>query len=130
MYCLDTNVIIEIIRGDEELTKKIQNLLDKGINFFITAVSLCELYKGAYGHAKPDEKIRVLEDFISNFELLSLNKESSQEFGKSYKLLEKAGSITKEFDLMIASIVKVNNLILVTRDKKHFEGLGIKVEVW
>ena len=31
---------------------------------------------------------------------------------------------------MIASIIKANNFILVTRDKKHFDNLGIKVEQW
>jgi len=35
-----------------------------------------------------------------------------------------------ESDLMIASIAKNNSLILVTRDKKHFDNLGIKVEQW
>ncbi len=130
MYCLDTNIVIDIIRGDEKLAMRLQDILDFGNEVFITTISLCELYKGAYGHVKSDEQIKIVDEFVSNFDLLSLDKESSREFGNSYKLLENEGRITKEFDLIIASIVKVNGLTLITRDKKRFENLGIKVKVW
>jgi len=36
-----------------------------------------------------------------------------------------------EPDLMIASIVKANGVVLVTRDKRHFKGMkGVKVVEW
>ena len=38
--------------------------------------------------------------------------------------------MTEESDLMIASIAKANGLVLVTRNKKHFENIDIKIEVW
>jgi predicted nucleic acid-binding protein len=41
------------------------------------------------------------------------------------------GKQTQEFDLMIASIAKENNLIVITRNKKHFEDIpDLKVEEW
>ena len=46
-----------------------------------------------------------------------------------YYSLKKKGSLSNDFDLIIAAIVKANDLTLVTRDK-HFENLGVKVEVW
>lgn len=129
MYCFDTNIIIDILRGDVSLGSKLEKM--KGISdVFITTISLCELYRGAYGHSNREEKIRLLNQLVSNFNLLSLEQESCEEFGRSYKILEEKGSTTKDFDLMIASIVKSNGFVLVTRDRKHFENLGVKIEVW
>ncbi|MEK6824773.1 MAG: type II toxin-antitoxin system VapC family toxin [Nanoarchaeota archaeon] len=129
MYCLDTNVIIDIFRGDASLKSKLEKMYET-FDIFVTTTSLCELYRGAYGHTKSEEKLKMLEQFISSFNIVSLDKDSCRVFGESYKKLAKTGSATKDFDLMIASIVKTNDFILVTRDKKHFENLGINIEIW
>ena len=130
MYCLDTNIIVDIFRGDEGLRGKVSKVVDSGAEIFISSISLCELFKGAFAHSKKDEKINQIRSFISNCNLIDLNIDSCEEFGKSYYNLDRMGKKVPEFDLMIASIVKANGLILVTRDKKHFENLGIKIEVW
>lgn len=129
MYCVDTNIIIDILRGDKNLGLKIENMSLSGKLFFITPITLCELYLGAYGHINPNEKIAEVESFISNFDFLNFNKESCKEFGKLNSKLRKKGKTASDFDLMIAAIVKSNNLILITRDR-DFEEIDIKVEVW
>ena len=112
MYCLDTNIVVDILRGDSSLRSKLDEMSEI-FDVFITSISLCELYRGAYGHSNPEEKIKILEEFISNFDLLTLEKESCDEFGKVYKNLEKKGSVVKEFDLMIACIVKTKSILLI-----------------
>ncbi len=129
MYCLDTNVIVDVLRGDEKLKEKFE-MASNDYKLFITPITLCELFRGAFGHAKAEDKIRILELFISNFYLLEFDISACKEFGRFCLNLKNIGRKVNEFDLMIASIVKVNNLILITRDKKHFENIGIKVEVW
>lgn len=129
MYCLDTNIVIDILRGDSSLKSKVDKMQEM-FDIFITNISLCELYRGAYGHFSQEKKIRILEEFISNFGLLTLDKGSCEEFGRTYIELEKSGKLVGDFDLMIASIVKSKNLILITRDKKDFENTGVKVEFW
>ncbi len=129
MYCIDTNIIIDILRGDGELGLKIDNICSSGTAVFITPITLCELYRGAYGHFNPDEKIREIESFVSNFDFLDFNEESCREFGKLHFRLKKKGKIPSDFDLMIASIVNVNNLILITRDK-DFKKININSEFW
>src|SRR3989344_4356243 len=105
MYCVDTNIIVDIMRGDTALAIKIDEMTSSGVNFLITPITLCELYRGAFLHINPDKKLQEVESVIANFQSL-------------------------DFDLMIASLVKSNNLILVTRDKKHFKDFDIQVEVW
>lgn len=127
MYCLDTNIIVEILRGDLTLKSKIEENKEQ---IFITPITICELYRGTFGHVHKDKKVSDVENVIQYFEILDLDLASCKEFGRNYKKLSDSGNMITEFDLIIASIVKTNNLIFVTRDKKHFEGLGIKVEEW
>ena len=128
MYCLDTSVIIDILRGDNNIKFKVAELSNKG-EIFLTPITLCELYKGAYSFHNQDEKIKDVEKFISFFQILNFDKFSCREFGKFYAKLKKSGVIICDFDLIIASIVKVNDLILITRDK-HFKNLDIRTEIW
>ena len=124
MYCLDTNIIIDIFQGDKGLKTKFENL-NPFIKLFITPITLCELYKGP-------RPLTLVDNFIesSDIKLLNFNVVACKTFGEDYIRLKKKGKLTREADLMIASIAKVNNLILITRDKKHFENTGVKIEVW
>ena len=130
-YCLDTNVIIDFFRGDDFITDKIRELSSDEL--FFTAVSLCEIFRGIYLYSKNEEQeieLRDVQIFLQTVKVLSLDIDSCREFGKIFAELKKKGKMTQESDLMIASIAKTNNAILVTRNKKHFENTGIKIEVW
>lgn len=129
MYCVDTSLIIDILRGDKKLALKLQNLL-RIHDVYISVITLCELYKGAYAHENSIIKTSDVKNIISSFELLSFNEKVCEEFGKMYAKLKKTGKIIPELDLLIASLIKANNLILATRDNKHFKNVDIKVEVW
>jgi len=129
-YCLDTNIIIDIFRGDIGLKSKLEKIKLNKDEVFITPITLCELYRGAFLHHDSSKKLEDIDVFVSFFEILEFDINSCKEFGKEYARLKKRGKTTNEFDLMIISIAKVNNLVLVTRDKKHFKNMGIKVEVW
>jgi predicted nucleic acid-binding protein len=130
MYCLDTNIIINLFRGDESLRSKIEECQSFSIDIFITPATLCELYKGAYLSNDIQKNIRDIKNFILSFVVLDFNDNTCEEFGKEFARLRKLGKTPPETDLMIASIVKANNLILVTKNKKDFAGMKIKVEEW
>lgn len=129
MYCFDTNIVVDIFRGDENLRLKLKKIIESSIEIFITPVTLCELYKGAYLHHNPIEKVKEVDDFISSFDILDFTSEAAKYFGKEYARLSKNGNVKKEFDLMIAAIAKAHGLILITRDK-DFQNIDVKLEVW
>lgn len=129
MYCLDSSIMVPILRGDRELRKKLDSVKPEDISF--TTITLCELFKGAYKSSKKEESIKFLYEILRNYRLLSLNIKTSELFGADYNELEKRGMPTQILDLMIASISKANNLIIVTRNKKHFENIpDLKIEEW
>jgi len=127
MYCLDTNILIDLIRGDKVTSEKLNKLNE---TVFINPITQCELFKGVYLSSKTDEQLNIVEELTQSFEILEFNFDICKEFGKEYAKLSKLGKMIPEFDLIIACFAKVNNLVLVTRDKKHFENTGVKIEVW
>lgn len=129
MYCFDTNIIIDIFHGDRELAYRLKEINDEDLEIYLTPITLCELYKGAY-LINEREEIKQIDEFISSFVVLDFDINSCKKFGEIYSELKKKGKMTEERDLMIASIVKANNLILITRNKKHFENTGVKLVVW
>jgi tRNA(fMet)-specific endonuclease VapC len=129
MYCLDTSVIVNYLRGDRETISKFEEFFNDE-EIFITPLTLCELFRGAYLSSSPENKLKLIKEFTDLFSLLEFNEKVCLEYGKEYARLSKLGKITENIDLMIACFAKVNNLILVTRNKKHFENIGIKIESW
>lgn len=128
-YCLDTGVIISFFRNDSSVVKKINNILEDN-ELFITPITLCELYKGAYRSSNSGYELSWIADFVSSLNILNFNNESCNFFGDKFVKLQKEGKSVDDFDLMIASISKVNDATVITRNKKDFENTGVKLEVW
>jgi tRNA(fMet)-specific endonuclease VapC len=129
MYCLDTNIIVNYLRGDKETLSKL-NEVSHDTEIFITPLTLCELFRGAYLSKDSEIKLKLIKEFTDSFVLLEFDEKVCIEYGKEYARLSKLGKITENIDLMIACFAKVNGLILVTRNIKHFENTGVKLEVW
>ena len=129
MYCLDTNIIVNYLRGNEKTISKL-NEVPENIEVFITPLTLCELFRGAYLSSNSEEKVKQIKEFSESFTVLDFNEKICIEYGKEYAKLCKLGKLIENIDLMIACFAKVNNLILVTRNIKHFENTGIKIDVW
>ena len=129
MYCLDTNIIVNYLRGDKETLTKL-NEVSNTTEIFITPLTLCELFRGVYLTKDSEIKLKLVKEFTDSFSLLEFDERVCVEYGKEYARLSKIGKIVENIDLMIACFAKVNNLVLVTRNKKHFENTEIRLEVW
>ncbi len=128
MYCMDSDIIIAIFRGDEELKTKVLSINDA---VAITPITLCELYKGAYKAKKVQEALELINNLIINVVMLPFNREVCALYGHLHRTLESKGKPTQEFDLINASMAIINNARFVTRNIKHFENIpDIKLENW
>ena len=128
IYCIDTNVVVDIFRGDTTLLNKIENITKQKNNFFITILTLAELYKGAYLSARQEKNILLIKEFIKNIEILNFSKEASEIYGKKFSELQNLGKQTEEIDLLIGSIILANDANLITKNKNHFENIsGLKI---
>lgn len=129
-YLLDTNICIYIIKKKpESVIKKFEKL--KVGSIAISTITLSELYFGVAKSSKPDENLIALQEFISPLEILDFTISDSVIYGKIRNSLEKKGLPIGAMDLLIASIAKSNDLILVTNNVKEFSRIeDLKIENW
>jgi len=126
MYCLDTDIIIDFLRGERSVIEKIKKIYNLGIS--TTFLNICELYKGVYLSRMPENEKAIIDEFTRNIDILNLDKASCDLYGKNSALLKKGGKPVQDFDLLIACICISNNHILITRNIKHFSGIpGLEI---
>ena len=129
MYCLDSNIFIALFRGDKNLKTRIESVNPAEIS--TTSITLSELFKGAFQASKRDSGIDMIKRLAVSYEIFPFDTGCALIFAEDYAKLGIIGKPTQEKDLMIASVVKQNDLILVTRNKKHFENIpDLKLEEW
>ncbi len=120
MVCLDTSILVPLLRKEEEALGNLRHEADKGSRVSTTVISLCELYAGAYASQNPVKELRKVEELISRLEVFELTKEASRKYGE---LLNSAAMRTHpigDFDLIIAAIAISTGEGLVTRNPEHF----------
>jgi len=131
MYCFDTNIVIDMFRGDKLLRTRIEAVQNIGVDVSVTALTLCELFKGAYAAQRWEEAVQLVHGFMESVSIIDQTPASCECFGRDYAALKKSGKLVPEMDLMIGCIAKTNGKIMVTRNDKHFKNIPLlKIEKW
>ena len=131
-FLLDTNIIIDFLRGNKSIIEKISQILPQGIG--VSAISLAELYHGVYRSSRPKYNLEKIEGFISvpGISVVDLDKQIARHYGKMLAELESRGVKLAEVDVLIAATAGKMELTVITGDKKHFSRLvkfGIQLEI-
>jgi tRNA(fMet)-specific endonuclease VapC len=128
--CLDTDLLIAILRGKPEAQNKVVEL-DEEDRAATTAVNVFEVFLGAHRSARKSENAKEASKLFERLEIIPLDFASSRKAGEiSAKLIAKGETIDYR-DAMIAGIAIENDLALVTRNLSHFERIkGLKLEKW
>ena len=127
-YCLDTNVVSDILRGQPEVIKHMNAALDNDDNLFIPSIVYYEIVRGL----KAAGKTRMLKDFnelYDNAKHLYLDRDDLTTIDKAIDIYIKLrkGQNIEDNDIYIAAISMVNGCTLVTANTRHFgrvEGLN------
>ncbi len=131
MVVLDTDIIVQSWKENEDAINRIDFLIDNEIDLEITVINLLEIYRGIYLSTKFDENSKIIKNFLEYVDVLMLKEESCRIYGNIYKRLKESGKLVNDFDLIIAAIVIENNTSLITRNTKHFKNISeLKIESW
>ncbi len=127
-FLVDTNIVIHYLKGEFELDKRFRKA---GLNnIMISEISIAELRYGAANSTKKNENQLVVDGLIEQFTILPIWSCLTL-YGMEKARLRNTGIVIDEFDLLIGCSAILNNLVMVTRNEKHFNKLkGIQLENW
>jgi toxin FitB len=127
VYLLDTNVISELRRARPHgaVVAWLQGVDDK--NLYLSAVTIGELQRGIEATRERDEKRAAeleawLEQRAASYNVLPMDGRCFRVWAK---LMHGRSSALNE-DAMIAATAEVHGLVVVTRNVKDFEMLGVR----
>jgi len=125
-YLVDTDWIIDQLRGKEEVRDKLKELRPAGVA--VSIISIAELYEGIYSSRDPVKDQKILENLLTQFLTLGIDSEICKAFGKERSRLRQQRKVIDNFDLLIASTCLYHNLTILTNNRRHYEmvnGLNI-----
>lgn len=108
MVCLDTDILVGLLKGDKDAIATIGMFQRMGIPLKTTIITVYELLKGAASSCKPVENLRLVRDLLSNISILNLTYGSCEKASAIYVKLRSKGHIIGEYDILIATLVKYN----------------------
>jgi tRNA(fMet)-specific endonuclease VapC len=130
MKCLDTDILIAILRGKEE-THNIVSEIDEKTKGATTTINSFEIFYGANKSAMKNENVKEAHKLLSRLEVIPLDLYASKIAAEISAKLATKGEPIDYKDAMIAAIAIKNNLTLVTRNTSHFCRIkNLKLETW
>ena len=130
MYVLDTDHCIELLRGNPEIVFKFKSLRRDTV-IYTTIVTIAELLYGAYRLPNPQERLKEVDAFQEDIEVLGLDLTAAKVYGRLKAELAQKGEILADNDLFIASITLSRGLVLVTHNSRHYKRItGFILEDW
>lgn len=121
MYLLDTDVLIWILRGREDIVEKVSELKESS-SLCISVISVAEIYKNIF----PSE-LTTTEDFLDQHIIFDTDHKIAKIAGLYWKQYNKQFKTLSLADCLIAATANVNNLTLVSLNTKHFPMNDIKI---
>jgi predicted nucleic acid-binding protein len=109
MIVIDTNIVIEYLKGNERIIKTV-NEYSKNSDIGITYISEYELLKYS------DKTNKLLEELTKNITVLYPDKTSASRSAEIFRRLRSAGNLINENDILIAGIALGNNNKFITLD--------------
>jgi tRNA(fMet)-specific endonuclease VapC len=124
LVLVDTNVLIDFQRGSDEAGDFFDDFIDEENPLFSSVICAMELLRGARTKAEMQE----LTDLLKAFYILDVDAEVSREAYRLFSSYYLSHSLDIS-DSFIAATAVVNDMVLMTRNDKHFkmvEGLEVK----
>lgn len=130
-YCFDTDIISATIKRAPpmHLIRRLATVAPQ--DQFTTSVAVGELVYGAQRVGRESLTEKVGQIVRGAQAVLPFDTRAARTFGELKALLERRGDPIAEPDLQIASIALSRELVLVTRNVRHFRRVpGLTVENW
>ncbi len=130
LKCLDTDLLVAILRGKQEAAKAAQELAQEG-RAAPTSINAFELYYGADKSQQKDQNLKETKKLLSKLEIFPLDHGAAQRAAEMAVQLAEKGQPIDYRDAMIAAVAMQNDAVLLTRNTQHFKRIkGLKIKTW
>lgn len=126
-YLLDTNVIIQILRGDKNIIKRVY---DAGVkNCYISEITVAELFYGAV-KGNRQSNFDDIDIITKTFGIVPIY-DTFEKLARIRLHLKEIGKIIDAYDMMIGATAVCADFTLVTHNTKHYVNIpDIVLEDW
>lgn len=124
-YCLESNFIIALLKGQENAIVVYEEIKNSPIAITIASVVLFEILRGK--EQNPD-KIQKFEELRKTFEVLPFGEKEAEEARNIEASMKANGFTIESIDLFISATAKASDLILISNDGvfKKIDGLKLR----
>lgn len=128
MILLDTDICIELLRGNSKVIEKRRGYDEKVAVSFMT---VAELFYGAEKSDNKNENTNLIEEFLLTVEIIPSDLDILSKFGELKATLGKAGNILADADIFIGATAVVKCSMLITGNVDHFRRIEeLRIENW
>ena len=118
---IDTDILIDLLRGKGEAQAFIAELENKGYLLSTTSVNEFELYIGVHKSKQKKEGLQATHNLLAKLTVYPLTRRSAQKAGHIYADLEANGQTIGTADALIAGIALTKGFSILTRNAAHFK---------
>ena len=133
VYALDSNIISDILKNNEIIIKRYEQEAMQGNEFVIPPIVFYEIQRGLLAK-NMFKRLKIFESFSQDIEIGKFDFQVWLKAAQIYATLSKQGKLigtTFDGDVFIAAYCIINDCILVTKNKEHFERIdGLQFECW
>lgn len=129
MYLLDTNVIIDLLNGNQKVLVNFKRCYATN-SIKVVDIAFYEILRG-FKYKDTKGLLPKFEKFIDKCPIMYQTRESLEIAAQNYAALRKNGLKIDDADILIGSVAIAQNAVLVTNNESHLSRLdGIKIENW
>ncbi len=118
-YLVDTDYVADWLKGRPAAVQLLTTLRQDGLA--ISDITYGEIYEGIYYGRDPKAAEQGFRQFLRRVTVLPTNRTIMRRFARLRGDLRAQGQLIGDMDLLIAATALAANLILVTRNRRHFK---------
>lgn len=121
--------MLRICAASPRITQKVYSYLPNEV--VVCSIVKGELVYGALHGTRPEENLRILEQFFEVVESVPFDDAAAYQYGRIRSELAALGTPIGANDFLIAAIAKAHDLTLVTHNVGEFSRVpGLRIEDW
>ncbi|MDO8671148.1 MAG: type II toxin-antitoxin system VapC family toxin [Dehalococcoidia bacterium] len=121
-YLLDSDAVIDYLRGIERSRALIQELYDRGERLCTCSVVIAEVYAGM----KPDH-MEVAEELLLGLTFLPTSLEAARQAGQWRYAYDRRGISLSTADVLIAATARLHQAAVITGNGSHYPMPEVRV---